>query len=96
MASGYANWLDFFPVEVEPSPGFRPEKDSAMLVDIGGGIGHEVQGILKRYPSLPGRMVLQDLPNTIAQVPETNNMKAMAYDFFTPQPIKGTIKQIQT
>ena len=60
-----------------------------MLVDVGGGYGHEIQEIKKKYPDLPGRMILQDLPETINQITAPLNTEAMAYNFFTPQLIRG-------
>ena len=86
---GRQSWLEFFPLERELVTGFSTEDNAVMLVDIGGGYGHEIQEIKKRYPGLPGRMVLQDLPETITQVMAAPNTEAMAYNFFTPQLIRG-------
>lgn len=69
--------------------GFRNEDSAVMLVDIGGGYGHEIQEIKKRYPAIPGRMILQDLPETISHVTAAPGTEAMAYNFFTPQLIRG-------
>ena len=69
--------------------GFSGEDSAVMFVDVGGGYGHEVQEIKKRYPDLPGRMILQDLPETISQITAAPNTEAMAYNFFTPQLIRG-------
>lgn len=61
-----------------------------LMVDVGGGVGGQVGALRKQYPELPGRFILQDLPDTIknnASPPE--GVECMPYDFFTPQPIKG-------
>lgn len=68
--------------------------DRATLVDVGGGQGQSIVQILKAFPSLrPDRMVLQDLPEVIAQGNEAKSLpagvKATVHDFWTPQPVKG-------
>lgn len=86
---GRQSWLEFFPLEQELVTGFSGEGNAVMFVDIGGGYGHEIQEVKKRYPDLPGRMILQDLPDTINQITAAPNTEAMAYNFFTPQLIRG-------
>ena len=86
---GRQSWLEFFPLERELVTGFSGEDSTVMFVDVGGGYGHEIQEIKKRYPDLPGRMILQDLPETISQITAAPNTEAMAYNFFTPQLIRG-------
>ena len=87
---GRPYWLDFFPFEERLADGFTGGKDDVMMVDVGGARGHEVQAVKAKYPSLPGRFVLQDLPETIRGALEVPGMEKMVYDFFTPQPIQGT------
>ncbi|KAF2771024.1 putative O-methyltransferase [Teratosphaeria nubilosa] len=61
-----------------------------LMVDVGGGVGGQVGAFRKQYPDLPGRCVLQDLPETIKNnTSPLENVELMAYDFFTPQPLKG-------
>lgn len=86
---GRQSWLEFFPLERELVIGFCDQDDEVMFVDIGGGYGHEIQEIKERYPDLPGRTILQDLPETISQVTAAPGIEAMAYNFFTPQLIRG-------
>ena len=86
---GRANWLDFFPLEEQVATAFDGGKDGVLLVDIGGGRGHEVEAIKKRYPYLPGRFILQDLPDTIKQALPIPGMETMSHNFFMDQPIKG-------
>ncbi|MCJ1394454.1 hypothetical protein MMC18_007332 [Xylographa bjoerkii] len=86
--SGRANWLDYYPLEKEFEQ-CNAEKDSAMFLDIGGALGHEIEAIRSRYPKIPGRLILQDLPVNTDQVSKTDAMEPMAHDFFTPQPVKG-------
>lgn len=86
---GRANWLDFFPFEEQVIKGFKDSDGAVILVDVGGARGHEVEAIKKRYPTVPGRVLLQDLPNTVAQAVTVPGMESFAHDFFTEQPIKG-------
>ena len=81
-----ANWLDFFPLEEEFRLCSRGGNE-VMFVDVGGGLGHEIQEIRSRHSNIPGRMILQDLSVNIDQVGTTATMEAMVHDFFTPQPI---------
>jgi hypothetical protein len=75
---------------------YDPEKDGerATLVDVGGGQGQSIMQILKAFPALQAeRMILQDLPEPIAQGRDSrmlsDGVKAMVHDFWTPQPVKG-------
>jgi hypothetical protein len=62
-----------------------------VFVDVGGGTGQQCVAVRRKWPGLPGRVVLQDLPAVVAEaeVPEGYGIEVMAYDFFTPQPVKG-------
>ena len=84
------SWISSYPVEKEIS-GFKPASDSALLVDIGGGFGQHSVFFQKKYPQLPGRIIVQDLPSTLAYLPPTKpeGIEFEEYDFFTPQPIRG-------
>jgi hypothetical protein len=85
-------WLDpgNFPVREILGEGASTEPDATLLVDVGGGKGHDLVIFKKMYGDLSGRLVLQDLPGAIEQagtLPE--GIEAKVYDFFTPQPVKG-------
>lgn len=87
--AGRSNWLDFYPVDKELTSAFAGGEDAVMLVDVGGGMGHEIGAIKERFPNLPGKMILQDLPDTVKEAQQVPNMQVMAHDFFTEQPVKG-------
>lgn len=76
-------WLDAYPMDVSAS-----FEDTA-FVDIGGGVGHMCVALKKRFPMLPGRVVLQDLPQTINNLPGGQPFDPMAHDYFKEQPVKG-------
>jgi demethylsterigmatocystin 6-O-methyltransferase len=87
---GHTPWLDFYPFDQQIIRGFETsDPNSVILVDVGGNIGHEILEIKRRYPSIPGRAILQDLPSTIDQVGPKEEFEAMSHDFFTPQPVQG-------
>ncbi|KAF1957702.1 S-adenosyl-L-methionine-dependent methyltransferase [Byssothecium circinans] len=86
---GQVDWFGFYPVEEKlkvASP------SDTLLVDIGGGKGHDVVAFQKKFPSLPGKLVFQDLPivvETAKDVPA--GIEGIGHDFFQPQPatVKG-------
>ena len=80
-------WYEFFPVETK----LRVESESSpVLIDIGGGLGHDLVALKKKHPTLPGQLIVQDLPivaDSIKDLP--SGISAMKHDFFAPQPIKN-------
>lgn len=60
------------------------------LVDIGGNLGHDLKLFQEKCPEIPGRLILMDLPETIAgnSLP-LEGIEKIDYDFFTPQTVFG-------
>ena len=87
---GRAYWLDFYPFEQKLSAQARDSEHEVLFVDVGGALGSEILELRKRFPALKGRMILQELPQTIEHVLPDPGMEATVHDFFTPQPIEGT------
>lgn len=87
---GRPSWMDvdFFPVE-ELLKGLDLTETSPLLVDVGGGIGHDVEEFKAKFPGLRGRLIVQDLPGPIAAAQKSPGIELMAHDFFTPQPVQG-------
>jgi hypothetical protein len=90
------NWYDTFPVDEilypkeESESGDGASEESTLFIDIAGGGGHDIEAFHKSYPDAPGKLVLQDLPETIDQIEQLSpTITRMKYDFFTEQPIKG-------
>ncbi len=77
-----------YPFE-EESKGWSAERP--LFVDVGGGSGHQTAAFKERFPNLPGRVILQDLPEPVedAKAVVPGDVERMAHDFFKPQPIKG-------
>ncbi|KAJ6191179.1 Winged helix-turn-helix transcription repressor DNA-binding [Penicillium mononematosum] len=92
--AGKANWFEegFYPVYQQLVCGFDAEVSESLLVDVGGGRGHDVAAFVALYRSLPGKVVLQDRESVVASIlecAEGRSFEVQAYDFFTPQPVKG-------
>lgn len=92
--AGRISWLDpgFYPVQERLADQFNSDHSDVLLVDVGGGLGHDLQDLREKYPALPGKLVLQDRAEVIAEVSTTTtgqHFQAMAHDFFTPQLVKG-------
>ncbi|PLB48528.1 putative O-methyltransferase [Aspergillus steynii IBT 23096] len=67
----------------------QPSSDRPFLVDVGGGYGHQTGHLKDKHPCLSGHLVLQDMPQVVAQVSGLEGVKVMAQDFFTPQAVQG-------
>ncbi|CAI7623543.1 unnamed protein product [Penicillium viridicatum] len=88
---GRPSWMDVGFYDV-PSLFSNVAQDDVLLVDVGGGMGHDLSEFKRKWSDAPGRLVLQDLPDVIAQAKAGQlhpSVKAMEHDFFTEQPIKG-------
>lgn len=92
--AGKPEWLDpgFYPVDERLGEGMRHGADEVLLVDVGGGLGHDLQMLRRKYPRLRGRLVLQDKEEVVGQAgKEAEGWEGMGYDFFTEQPVKGAV-----
>jgi hypothetical protein len=58
---GRKQWVNFYPVESRMILGFDNSEDSAMMVDIGGGFGHQAKLLKDTFPEIPGKLIVQDL-----------------------------------
>ena len=85
---GMKTWLDVFPFEEKLCRGV--DLNTLLFVDIGGGVGHQCEALKIKYPKVPGRIILQDLPQVVAQAKPMEGVETMPHNFWTPQPIKGT------
>ncbi|KAF2844841.1 S-adenosyl-L-methionine-dependent methyltransferase [Plenodomus tracheiphilus IPT5] len=67
-------------------------QDEVVLVDVGGGRGHALERIKKRFPDLKGKLVLQDQAAVIKDALAgglSSDIEAQAASFFEPNPIKN-------
>lgn len=79
-------WYDVCPVE-DFVGDMKP--DQVLWVDVGAAFGHRTQAFRKKFPTLPGKLIIQDLPDVIAMIPPQEGLELLAHDFFEPQPIKA-------
>ncbi|KAI4171234.1 MAG: hypothetical protein LQ343_004440 [Gyalolechia ehrenbergii] len=98
--SGYheerPSWMDpgFYPIEERLIQGCKKGQQHVFLVDVGGGIGHDIEELMVKCPaaSKNGRLVLQEIPAMVAQAKQQRpQVESEIHDFFGPQPIKGEI-----
>ncbi|KAI9839332.1 MAG: hypothetical protein M1837_002217 [Sclerophora amabilis] len=91
-AYGRPRWMDpgFYPVADIFGSGLKQDKDATLIVDVGGGLGHDLELFQQKYPCLPGRLIVQDIPDTIAQIKNIpGGIEPTIHNFFTNQPIRG-------
>lgn len=80
-------WFEFFPVISKLSSN---DIETPVLVDVGGGTGHELVNLIQKYPDLSGRLIVQDITAVIDSITKLPSaVEAMKHDFFAPQPVKG-------
>jgi hypothetical protein len=83
------DWFEYFPVEKL----YSSTPSGTLIVDIGGGVGHDLIGFKARHPAYPGQLLLQDLPEVVNSIDtkelESQGIQKMGYSFFNPQPVEG-------
>lgn len=92
--AGKISWLDpgFYPVNERLIEQFDADSSEALLVDVGGGLGHDLRELRQKYPNLRGRLVLQDRAEVLTEASKSDgnvDFQTMPHDFFTPQPVQG-------
>ncbi|PMD49097.1 S-adenosyl-L-methionine-dependent methyltransferase [Hyaloscypha variabilis F] len=83
--AGALNWLSAFPFKEELGEFQGP----TVFVDIGGSFGHQCIAVTGAFPELAGKIVLQDLPQTLAHVPAIEGVEITVHNFFEPQIVTG-------
>jgi demethylsterigmatocystin 6-O-methyltransferase len=64
--------------------------DETLVVDVGGGYGQLLRELRTRIPQVTGKMVLQDLPETVKGAAQMDNVVFQPYNFLQQeQPVKG-------
>ena len=92
-------WVDVYPTDTvleaaaaaAAASQAGEDKSGPLVVDVGGGKGHDLRKFLARHPDVPaGSLVLQDLPNILkgaeADLAGVPAIAVQPHDFFTPQP----------
>lgn len=89
---GKPSWFDsgFYPVTERLFEGFDANYSDVLLIDVGGGRGHDLLGFAARYPSHPGRIMLQDQAAVVAAIEvAAPPFEPQVHDFFTPQQVRA-------
>ncbi|KAK7947010.1 O-methyltransferase- family 2 [Apiospora aurea] len=82
----------FVPVQEVLVKGADPSPEAVFMVDVGGGLGHDLLEFHRYHPTVPGKLIVQDLPQVVGSIVPSEESKAltiMAHNFFDEQPIKG-------
>ncbi|KAK0108211.1 hypothetical protein ONS95_003031 [Cadophora gregata] len=84
-------WFNFADVDSILFDGYNASHvDGTLLIDVGGGRGHDLEAFRKQFPEAKGSLVLQDLPPVIDDIKELHeDIVRMKHDFFTPQSVEG-------
>ena len=89
--AGRPSWLDpgFYSVSERLASGYDSTASEVLLVDVGGGQGHDMEDLLAKHTNLPGSLILQDQPDVVSKIsPSPRGFEAMAHNFFTVQPVR--------
>ncbi|KAI2478876.1 O-methyltransferase [Pyrenophora tritici-repentis] len=89
-SKGRPRWFnkDYYPVQDRLISG--ADQDAPFLVDVGGGSGHDIEGLREAFEGqLPGSLILQDRPEIVQLAKLGAGAEAMAHDFMAEQPVKG-------
>lgn len=81
------DWFDVFPV----TDRLRVLGDAdTLLVDIGGGQGEDLKKFKARFPTMPGKLILEDLPAVVQGAQDLPaGIEVLGHDFFLEQPVKN-------
>ena len=87
------NWFDVYPIE-EHLFQYDTDISRPFLVDVGGGVGHDLMAFSARFPELAHRLVLEDQDHVLADIDKQefkldDSIQRVSTDFFKGQPIKG-------
>lgn len=80
------SWTDFYPFVRNLINDAKRSRGAVFMIDVGGGRGHDLENVHRKFASIPGKLVLQDQE---AVVSCNSLFESTVHDFFTPQPIQG-------
>ncbi|KAK6425019.1 hypothetical protein LTR95_016311 [Oleoguttula sp. CCFEE 5521] len=91
---GKEHWTNFYPLRERLQRGTDISIGAIALVDVGGGLGHDLAAVLSQHPDLSGQLVVQDRKEVIDSIEPSKldpGIQREAHDFFTPQPRKARL-----
>ncbi|KAF2126191.1 S-adenosyl-L-methionine-dependent methyltransferase [Dothidotthia symphoricarpi CBS 119687] len=84
LADTGGKWAPNYPAE-ERLKIEDPER--VLLVDIGGGLGHQTKKFREEFPNLAGKVVVEDLPEVLEKAVDLpSSIIKLPQSFFDPQP----------
>jgi hypothetical protein len=89
-SKGRPRWFqeEYYPVRERLLGGAN--EGEPFLVDVGGGSGHDIEGLKEHFGSdIHGKLVLQDRPEIVDTAQVSPQIEKMGHDFLTEQPVKG-------
>ncbi|KAL9108566.1 MAG: hypothetical protein Q9227_006652 [Pyrenula ochraceoflavens] len=87
---GHKAWTDVYPIAERHGAGAKADSTAVMMVDVGGGLGHQAINTKRNFPELPGKYIVQDLAQAFPPSDQRpTDVEFMEHDFRNPQPIKG-------
>lgn len=90
-------WHEIYPAATELDvPGYAEPDEPPLLVDVGGNTGYESASFKVANPHIKGRVVVQDLAETLNSSVAPEGVERQVYDCFTPQPIKGVSRNVRS
>jgi len=84
-------WLKDYPFDA--NHGIASTSETILFVDIGGSNGHQCDLLRQQFPTLPGKIILQDRSLTLAKATAGETIERVSYDYLTPQPIQGILQK---
>jgi hypothetical protein len=79
-------WFDYYPVTENL---IVAAATNPLLVDVGGGLGQDLIAFREKFPNLPGKLIVQDLPVVICGIKDLpSGVEAMVHNFFKTQPVR--------
>lgn len=92
------HWTEWFPSDVLFPPSSKNSPDRVFMVDVGGGLGHDLLAFVEKYQNPDLRFELQELPSIIQQAKKEISdsqreldprISMSVHDFFSEQPVQG-------
>ncbi|CCD46539.1 hypothetical protein ACHAPC_004333 [Botrytis cinerea] len=78
-------WYEYYPVASKIET--PVDEKAPLIVDVGGNIGINLNDFHAKFPELPGRLVLEDLPEVISSIQELDPaIERVVHSFLDPQP----------
>ena len=93
MSETFDDWLRAYRIHRDPWIELYPSqniltgyREGPLIVDVGGNLGEDLELFRQKHPGYDSRLILQDLPNKVANATCSTEIQRVPHDFFSPQP----------